>query len=438
MLTLQQSAGNRAIAAAIQREPVQDAAGTVTAHRFKVGKDVSAAVATAAKDAARDGVVDTADLVRIRTNALAGDHSVDDNERMFMAALLDAASARALRARSFGPGDPAIDFPAASITAERRAAVDEAGRAAMPTDVIRSLGHALTALSGLDLGAMWAHLTDAERAAVTGLAQVTGPFAGTAGDALAVARRAGMPAVALLAGALAAASDGTPGDVALAAVVIAIAQAERHPLVADLLAGNVNVDEVPAAAMPGGPDHLADYVTVAQGIGAKGDTIYLSSSLNISNAYHWSIVIHELQHAVDDKAAGSDKVQWIDRARAELGGYRAQGASIMRRLAADPAAAAQVGAEWTDLVLFGMVLESRGDAAASDPLITAVNTAAPAARRVAPAVLARVLGAPAARLEAAALTAIENAYGITAGTASPQLPADGLAGESILDWIDRI
>lgn len=438
MVELQRMAGNRATTAALQREPVQDAAGTVTGHRFEVGKDVSATVAAAAKAAAGDGVVDTADLIRIRTSALAGDESVNDNERLFMAALLDAANARALNARSFGPGDPAIEFPAASITAARRSAVDAAGRAAMPADVLRMLGLALDELGDLDFGAAWAHLTDAERAAVRGIATVTGPFAATAGEALAVARGAGMPAVILLAGMLAAASDGTPGDVAMAGVVIAIAQAERHPLVSDLLAGNVNVDEVPAASMPGGPDHLADYVTVAQGSGAKGDTIYLPPTFSIANAYHWSVVVHELQHAVDDKAAGGGNVQMIDRARAELGGYRAQGASIMRKLATDPTAAAEIGAEWNDLVLLGMVLESRGDAAAADPLITAVNTAAPAARQIAPALLTRVLGTSVAKLETAALAAISNAYGITAGTSPPVAPADGLAGESIIDWIDRI
>ena len=86
--------------------------------------------------------------------------------------------------------------------------------------------------------------------------------------------------------------------------MLAVAKAESHPLFGDIAAGSVRVDEVPASAMPGGPAHNADYASVAQDTGHKGDTIYLPTGLDITNPYQRSVVVHELQHAVDDELAG--------------------------------------------------------------------------------------------------------------------------------------
>ena len=431
LLALQHAIGNRATAVALARDPVRDAAGTITAHRFDVGTHISAAVAAEAKRVAAAGAITTAQLTSIRTNTLAADSTIDDNERLFMAGLLDAANARTMAAASVSPGDR-IEFPAASITPARRAAAEAAGRAAMPPDVARLLDQVAAAALALDFTTAWARLADADRAAVAGIARLTGTFAPVAAGAVTVATGAGLGTAALLSGMLNAASDGTAGDLAMAAVVIAIAYSESHPLLGDLTTGRVRVDEVPAGSMPGGAGHLADYVTIGQGSGAKGDTIYLPSTFDIANAYHWSVVVHELQHAIDDKAGAGATVQWLDRAQTELAAYRAQGRSLMAELRADPSATVQIGAQWTDMVLLGMTLESRGDAAAANLLIEGVNAAAPASHQVPTAALTRVLGLSTAQLERLALSAISAAYGTT------PVPVDGFAGSSIIDWLNRI
>ena len=133
-------------------------------------------------------------------------------------------------------------------------------------------------------------------------------------------------------------------------------------------------------------------------------------------------------------------MQFQDKARLELEGYRAQGASLMSQLreasgAARTAIARQIGAEWGDMVLLGMLLASRADRAAADPLITLVNTEAPTGRQLPPALLTRLQGGSAANLEAAAIRAIQAAYSLPAGEVAP---LDGLAGESIADWISRL
>ena len=302
------------------------------------------------------------------------------------------------------------------------------------------MGDALLAVDFAEAAKRW---TQADAAAVAAIGKLAGKkYARTVIDAVAVGAKHGLHTPTLLGGMIAAASDGTPGDMAMAAVVLAIAFAESHPLFGDLLQGRLKVDAVPATVMPGGRDHRADYVTVAHASGAKGDTIYLPNSFARTNAYHWSIVVHELEHAVQDKKAGGGNVQWSDRALAELAGYKAQGKSLMTRLAAAAAAertkmAAQIGAEWTDGVALGMIIESRGDAAKFGSVdIEKVNNGA-TGMKIPPAMLKKALGLPAADLEKAAVKWITSVYKI--GTATTKdAPFDGFAGDSVVDFITRL
>jgi len=439
ILRLQRTAGNRATAAAVQRRALTPG-GVLTGYEFIVGRDVTVGFARAAKSSVRDGVVSPAELSALRTAGLAGDESISDHEQLFMAGLLDPVNAGALRSRAFRLSGDTITFAAATVTAARRAQVEAVDRPQVPAGVDAEIGAAGAALRGWDLVGMFAHLTVAEAAATAAITSMTRGFAPTVTAALALADAHGLPRVDLLRGMVNAAADGTPGDLALAAAVLAVAKAESHPLLADLAAGSVHVDQVPAGAMPGGPAHTADYVSTAQDTGHKGDTIYLPTGLDITNAYQRSVVVHELRHAVDDKAAGGGKVQFQDKARLELEGYRAQGASLMSQLreasaAARTAIARQIGAEWGDMVLLGMLLASRADRAAADPLITLVNTEAPTGRQLPPALLTRLQGGSAANLEAAAIRAIQAAYSLPVGEVAP---LDGLAGESIVDWINRL
>ena len=439
VLRLQRTAGNRATAAAVQRRALTSG-GVLTGYEFIVGRDVTVGFARAAKSSVRDGVVSPADLSALRAAGLAGDESVSDHEQLFMAGLLDPGNARALRSAAFRTSGDTITFTAATVTPARRAQVEAVDPPQVPAGVDAEVSAAGAALRGWDLSGMFAHLSAAEAAATVAITSMTPGFVSTVTAALALADAHGLPRVDLLRGMVNAAADGTAGDLALAAAVLAVAEAESHPLLGDVAAGRIHVDQVPPSAMPGGPTHNADYVSVAQDTGHKGDTIYLPSGLDITNPYQRSVVVHELRHAIDDKAAGGGKVQFQDKARLELAAYRAQGASLLSQLsgatgAARTALARQVGAEWGDLVLLGMLVASRSDRATADPLITLVNTEAPAARQLPPALLTGLLNRSVTNLETTAIGAIQAAYSLPAGAIAP---LDGLAGESIVDWIGRV
>lgn len=439
VLRLQRTAGNRATAAAVQRKALTSG-GVLTGFEFIVGRDVTVGFARAAKSSVRDGVVSTADLSALRAAGLVGDESVSDHEQLFMAGLLDPGNARALRSTAFGASGDAITFAAGTVTPARRARVEAVDRPQVPAGVDTEVAAAGAALRSWDLAGMFAHRSAAEAAATVAIISMTTGFAPTVTAALALADAHGLPRVDLLHGMVNAAADGTAGDLALAAAVLAVAKAESHPLIGDIASGRLHVDQVPASAMPGGPSHNADYVTVAQDSGHKGDTIYLPSGLDITNPYQRSVVVHELRHAIDDKAAAGAKVQFLDKAQLELAAYRAQGDSLLSQLSGTSGAprtalARQIGAEWGDLVLLGMLVASRADRATADPLITLVNTEAPAARQLPAALLTGLLGRSVANLETTAIRAIQAAYSLPAGAIAP---LDGLAGESIVDWINRL
>jgi hypothetical protein len=450
-ITLARTLGNRAFGrllahvprAALQREPVQDAGGNVTHHRFVVGQDVDAEFGRAVREAVADGAVGDDELGALRTAALAGDGSVSDHERLIMAALLDPQNARALSGRALATGE-VLELPAGSITPERRARVDAADRPAMPPDVERLLAQARYELLGGGAADPAARFTEADNTAAAEIQRLTGPFAPRAADAVAVANRHGVSIASMLQAMLAAAADGTPGDIALAGVVLAIARAEMGHLFGELSAGRIRVDEVPPEAVPR-PDPNADralaaYVTMAQRSGTKGDTMYVPTDFDIANTLHWSTVVHELAHADHDLQGAGEQVSGMDAARSEVLSYRAQGAVIMRRLLAEPAAtrprvAGEVGAGWTDMVLLGMVLERGGDRARTDPLIIEVNDAAPNARHIDLQLLDRVLALDPVALETHLVARIRENYELDEGAVRP---IDGLAGSSIVDWIDRL
>ena len=138
LLALQRSAGNQAVVRLLQREVTGSPA--VTDVSFTVGKEITAGFATAARAAVADGHVDDKGLEAMRQAALADDQSVNDDERMFMAGVLDPANARRLHAlRSFAAAPDTISFSASSISPERRARIRNLDRPAMPADVTGEL-----------------------------------------------------------------------------------------------------------------------------------------------------------------------------------------------------------------------------------------------------------------------------------------------------------
>jgi hypothetical protein len=299
ILVLQRTAGNRAVGRVLLQRRVDLTAKPAVA-RFKIDTDLSPELAQLAWAVTIDGVLDDADIDLLRQVAQHRDESVNDNERMFMAALLDTHNVEQLHQEfpsGFFTGE--IAFPVSSVTAPNRARIRDFGRA-----FTREGDRLLNAPTS---GPRQAAIRKARFREL--ILDTAGPrFATTARDTLALADATGVGYDTLYRAMIAAASDSTAGDRALAAAAYVIASRDGSSVAADLLAGRVKVDEVDASVIKAQGDNVVAFYLPSAGTqadqttyGLKGDTVYLVSAFDVSDLFQQSIVVHELRHAERDR-----------------------------------------------------------------------------------------------------------------------------------------
>lgn len=314
VLALQRTAGNHATSALLQRSEVT--AGTAAAVKFTIGADLSLPLVTRAWARTLGGALDDNGVAALREAALSGDETIDDNERMFIAALLEPGNAKKWHAKGHRGllSGQKIEFDAASITAANRARVRDFGRGTTPTRVrLKESG---------DENAHAAALKE-------DIVDLAGPFATTARDALALADGAKVTHIALYYAMLNGASDSTPGDRAFAGAVYVIARRERLPVAADLMAGRVKVDQVPRSSLP--KDAEGMYQPRANASGRKGDTVYLPSDLQFLSLVGQGTVVHELTHVAQDAQANSPAE--VPVVEAEFPAFRAEARFLLHAIA---------------------------------------------------------------------------------------------------------
>lgn len=393
-LTLQRTAGNRATRALLQRAIVTGEKLPMV--RFTVGVEIDSSLAALAWSRTAGGALDETALAELRLLALQTDETIDDDERMFIAALLDPRNAQRLHAmlpHGFSPADPEISFPVQWISAASRRKV-------------RDLGRSAASPSG-------------------------GPFASTVRKALALADSAHIPHADVNAAMIAAASDSAPGDRALAAAVFVIARRAGLGVADDLLAGRIKVDEVPAAYI--GSWAAAKYQS--GGSGRKGDTVYLPSSFDVDDLAQQGTVVHELTHASDDKAASAVRTGEADRM--ELHAFRTQAAFYLRSLgelsgAARDQAIDAVAATAGEVRVYTMILEANvAPVEDYDDLISIISEINMKCGALGARAWNRAVGASNAELEPLVLTAVRRVERLRRGELGQ---FDGLSGESVLDW----
>lgn len=428
----------------LRRDVVNDAAGNPVSFEFRVGIDLTQPFVELAKNLAGDSAISDNDLRMLRKHALDRRGTVDDHERLFMAGLLDPPNVRTLRRTAIG-ARTSITFPIASLSNARLQRVIDLDRKALPAAVTTPLRESQAAMRDLRIGDMFTRLGEAETAASAEITARAGAFRAQAAALVAFAHSKSLSLSSVLRAMLAAASDNSDGDRVLAGTTYAIAAAAGHPLESDLLGGRIKVDAlIPRAfaRLPGiDPNLVAFYVTAAQGSGMKGDTLYLKTDIDIANLRDRSTVIHELEHAQQDKAASpTARPGFPVKNRLELRAYRAQGRYILDQIASQRPAeqarsAAQILTPLNGLVLGGILLEGQTNPALYQPLLEMVFGAAPAPFHRAPADVGRLLRVTPATIEAALLRDIDTGYNLAPGATGV---TEGLAGESIIHWIYRL
>jgi hypothetical protein len=258
-----------------------------------------------------------------------------------------------------------------------------------------------------------------------------GAFGATARQVIAIARHDRVKLERVYDAMIAAASDSTEGDRALAGAAYVIALRAKLSVASDLLNGRVKVDEVSPRDIVG----TAEYVSF--GIGdRKGDTLYFSSQLNASSLLEQGLVVHELTHAATDRdharVAGGPPLTQLNEQQNELEGYRAQGLYVLKALKAmaakdQPAAITQLAAGANNWSILAMMLEDRAANYSYLTFIDQINRAS--AHGLAPNDWAAAMSDTDPQLNARAIAAIQS----VPVYARPTTSVDGLAGESILD-----
>jgi hypothetical protein len=414
-LTLQQVAGNRATREFLQRAVVTNEKLPMV--RFMVGVEIASSLAALAWTRTSNGPLDDAALAELRQIALQTDETIDDDERMFIAALLDRRNAELLHAmlpHGFTEADPEVSFPAQWISAAHRGKVRDFGRSGTAPAVGRPTGAGARA-----------------RAVDQAMLSRAGAFASTVRKTLALADSARISHADVDAAMVAAASDSTPGDRAFAAAVFVIARRAGLAAADDLRTGRIKVDEVPAAYLETWV--AAKYQTVANR--RKGDTVYLPSTFDVDDLAQQGTVVHELTHAADDKAAGSPRP--VEADRVELHAFRAQAQFYLRSLGelggdARDRAIDTVAARAGNVTVYTMILEANV-APIEDyddylSIIAQINAKCDA---LGGAAWRHAVAASSAELEPVALDAVRKVERLRPGE---RALLDGLSGESILDW----
>ncbi len=434
--------GDLAVAGFLQRKLVYDSSAPprAIAVEFTVDGEVSLPLATMAQTLVAGGVTDTK-LRQLRREALRGDETISDDERMFLAGLLDPANARTVATAAITAGTK-LTFSRASIQ-PHMAYVRDLDKKVLDPAIATEHAAAQQATAANDPMGSFLHESAALQATIKQMFTLVGPT-WTPKVADAVDYGLGkVPPQEILEAMLAAASDNTEGDRAMAAVVYVVAAVAGNAMAGPIRSGQIKIDERPGLGPHG---EFASYRATA-GAGEKGDTMTVQDTLNINNVAHRSAIIHELAHAADDAAASPLKVGSIKRDQAELTAYRAGARYELEQTAPLPQparlmAVRQIGALLNPVLMLALVLESRTQRTLFEPVIREANawwaTPLPEVN------LERLLRNPTdAQIITVALQEIRKAYGVVdpSGNEIPganDLPVDSLAGEGILDWIDRI
>jgi hypothetical protein len=256
--------------------------------RFRVGVELTPELAQAGWAATLTGPLDAAGLRKLHDVALRHwSSTIDDDERMFMAALMDAENARSLHVEhpTGFVNEDEIRFTAASITAANRHVVQDVGRRDVPPD--RSDPKAK-------------HVPGDTLELDRQIREMAGMFAATANAALKLADKVGVSHAAVYFAMINGASDSTPDDRAYAGAAYVIAVEAGIDVAPDILRGRLKIDAVPSAYLAKvDPDAKGAYFARASTL--KGDTLYLRWDTDPERLDARATIVHELTHAKTDR-----------------------------------------------------------------------------------------------------------------------------------------
>ncbi len=439
-----QQGGNTRNGLILNRIPILDAHNKFTEMEFEIGKEITSAFAWKAKQLTADGNLSNKDIRRLRLKEIIRLGTLEDGPRMFIAGLLDATNITKLQGFRIRKGSK-IRFPFSTITQARMNQVKDLDRGTLPGKITREYKSAFGALTSGDFKEMQKHLDAAERIALKETTKKLKPYNKQSARLIKFCTSNKINLVRVLEAMYAAASDNNNADWLLAANMYAIASEAGHPMANDIHQGRIKADAVYQQVfkkyqLP--PNTIAIYVSHANVMGAKGDTIYANPNLNILKIFDRSVVIHELTHAKDDKAESTTRAPKDERILGmEEKAFKAQALYILKQIKQitnakekNKAVKKLIKSIKKDYIQqLSIMLMARKEKPTYNQELADIFTKRPF--KLTPAKINILLSKTVPFYENLLRTKILTVYRITPATTG-QL--EGLAGESMINWIFRL
>lgn len=439
------------ISGTIQRDFVfpekkeKDANKKPVAFEFRIGTELDASFVGLARRLTNDGSISDSELRRLRTHALAQRGTVNDNERMFMAGLLDPANVKTFNAAGKGAS---FQFPLSSITRTRRNHINNLDRK-LPKSVQNKLDDLHEANEKGNFIGPVKEMIEVEKASARAIVSGSGSFRSQAVRLLKFIKTHNISASETLNAMVNAASDNSRGDRVIAGIVYAITRHAGHSLANRIKNGDIKVD----ALIPRAFADLVATLSASPAGGAKaiysehgskqlkGDTIFIGTDLDPMSTFDRSAVIHELQHAQDDEASSPYSQPTVSaKNKIEAKAYRQQAAYIYKQLASQhetdkTVSAVEVASGINKALLVALVLEGKSDKQEKMKIFKLINHQFHISQQKSDEEIDKFFNEEDHKLEALLLEAINKVHGINNKSKSN---TDGLAGESRMDLIERL
>ncbi len=425
-------AGNSSIHREVELDPVtRNPTGN---YLFRIGANLTPEFFRRLKQYVADGSLTDDELNRLRLFGLANRGTLTQEEKLLMAAGLDAPNHPAIAAHTTGP----LSLPMANITRANRDHVNNMGRATLSPAYEAMILRAIMALVNGNFEDAATEMANLQEGAIQEILAVGGrSWINQAENLVAFIEINNIHPLPVLNAMYNAASDSSSGDQVMAGIVYATASHAGHSTAAQIASGSIKVDAlIPSAlrALTGNRGGDAFYVPAGVNDRLKADTLYVPTSLDILNVVQRALIIHELTHAMDDAAAVG--VSASPQINLETTAYRSQVRYIMDQLLATPADDLDMEVARTrrmaDSALFqwAYAVEARANQARYEAIAKRILLQS---ATVSEADFTRVMGMPLADVDARLRNAI---LSLPQYSGNPNIVIDGLKGQSILDHVN--
>lgn len=311
----------------IHRAPIVHGS-TLGGWSFTVGDDLPKSFFNKAKKLSADGPLTSDEINQLRMHSIINRGTVTHAERLLMAALLDINAIRIVQ----GTQNNTFNIPLNLITRDQRRAVRASGQSDIPEEIQILMAQNLWQSLNGDQEKIAQSMIDLNNSTTKAILKEAATFKRKAAKVISFAKANNIFLPDVLRAMVNGASDNSNGDKYMAGLVYTVLAANGHAEASEILSGRLKVDALSDSAFSKKSKASGLYNSRGHTDTAKGDTLYLRTSLDINNVSDRSLIIHEFTHFLQDLNKPPGNYPDIDL---ELEAYQAQAQYVMDQIIAE-------------------------------------------------------------------------------------------------------